>query len=146
MRKELGVLLAAGGALLALLLKKGVRVRQARVKRRAIVVGPKMNVCGVLLKPENVKLRKDEHLHWLIVNVSDYGDACDRMVKVSVTCWKPYNPLIAHGPGGFSRRVQAGHLALLPAIVDPNAEFRSYSYEIHIDGKAAVDPMVDIVP
>jgi hypothetical protein len=143
MQKSIGLLLVAGGVALLLLLKKGLRRGRGTVHRREVVVGPKQGVCGLLREPSNVTMRRNEQLHWIIRN--EGGHPCDRHVEVCIENWRPGNPLEIVGGGRFCRKVLPGHAVPLPARVRPNAEPGRYRYDVWIDGKPAVDPMVDIV-
>jgi len=144
MRQGVGILLVVGGAALAWLLKRKVGIF-AHVHRPPVRVGSKNGTCGLVQPVPSVQMDRHDQLHWMLTNT---GGHCGDAVEICITNWSPSNPLEDMDPSArpFCRRVRVGHPPLpLRARVRQGASTGNYWYHITVDGRPAVDPMVEIV-
>ncbi len=150
MRREIGILLTAGGAALIWLLKG--KLRGPEIHRRGITLTSKKGRCGITREPKPVKLRKSkgDQVHWLIKNPQNSGAACNGEIQVCLGNWS-LNGAQVPAPvedvqgGELCRSVPRPQTVPVHGKVKANAPVGTYYYDVLINGAVAVDPIVRIV-
>jgi len=151
MRKGVGVLLTLGSTILFFAVKNRLHLR-APVEA-PIDLTPKEGKCGMVRQPSKVELRwlSEDQVHWIIANNTAENSPCDRRVPVCLKNWRWHGvpapaPVTLLEGQRFCRDVGRHAPMRIPAKVSKFALPGTYTYEVHIDDKLALDPMVEIVP
>ncbi|MBZ5495213.1 MAG: hypothetical protein LAP85_02330 [Acidobacteriia bacterium] len=103
-------------------------------------------VLGVTEWPRKITAHPKDKIFWAILNTTDstVNVSLSKFVKLGQRI-RVIDPLDFHpDPPGRSAHVRAGAPGVIKAVVKKSAGYGLYAYTILIDGRAALDPELEI--